>query len=472
MSSRTAHRPIQEGFGTANSPLYDDIVARDRMPPPDFIRARGNYLPKSRSVPFSVYIDPAYAKLEYEHVWKKSWQFACREEEIPEVGDCLPYDVGPLSFIIMRSGPDRFHAFYNSCMHKGTRLIDSRTKVRSIRCRFHGWQWHLDGKVKKILAQWDFPDIDVDAFNLQQVRIDRWGGCLFVNPNPQCGPLLDALGVIPDHFQNFDLEHRFTVLHTRKKIRCNWKVLTEAFIESYHVPETHHQIAPFSGDVNSRYDIFDDGRARISRFMAPMGVASPMEENGPNEREASITIMKQFLATLGEANLNMPDFDKMPEFGRKDVAAWKREYLKSTVGTDRSHLSDAEMLDGIEYSMFPNFAPWLGEGFSVMYQFLPLGTDPNESVFCIRLTMPYPIGTTPPQAAIPVDMDFDTPYTSVPAWGAMCDVYDQDTATLPMVQRGMQSACEGHAFTTFSAYQEQRCSALHEFIEEKIRGNS
>ena len=31
--------------------------------------------------------------------------------------------------------------------------------------------------------------------SLQSVPIDRWGGCLFINPDPQCGPLRDALGV-------------------------------------------------------------------------------------------------------------------------------------------------------------------------------------------------------------------------------------------------------------------------------------
>lgn len=463
---------MQEGFGTANSPLYDDILAADAVKAPAFMHARGNYLPERRTIPFSVYYDPAVAERELRHVWMKSWQFACREEELPEVGSALPYDVGPLSFIVVRSGPDRFQAFYNSCRHKGTRLVDQRCKLRSIRCRFHGWQWNLDGSLKNILAQWDFPGLDPGAYGLQPVAIDRWGGCLFINPDPQCGPLKDALGVMPEHFRHFDLENRFTVLHTRKRIRCNWKVLFEGFVESYHVPATHGQIASFTGDVNARYDLFDDGKARIGRFMAPIGVASPLDENGVTPREAAITVMKQFIATLGGGAGAMPDFDAIPDFGRKDVAAWRRESMKATLGVDASHLSDAEMLDGIEYHMCPNFAPWLGEGFSVMYQFLPYGSDPEESVFSVRLTMPLPKGAPRPPAAKIVELGFDDRYESVPEWGAMCQVYDQDVATLPMVQRGMRSAYAGHAFSTLARYQEQRCSALHEFIEEKIRAGS
>lgn len=461
---------MQEGYGTANSPLYDDILAADAIPPPEFMKSRGNYVPRVQSIPFSVYLDPDYAKLEIQNVWKRSWQFACREEDIPEIGDCLPYDVGPLSFIIVRSGKDTFRAFYNSCLHKGTRLCDAHINVKAIRCRFHGWQWNLDGALRHVPALWDFPTVD-ETYRLPQAAIDRWGGCLFINPDPRCGPLRDALGVMQDHFRNFDLAQRFTVLHTRKKIRANWKVVFEGFLESYHVWQTHNQITNFTGDVNSRYDIFDDGKAKIGRFMAPIGVSSPLRTDGATPREAAITLMQQFIATLGGGNAVLPDFDAIPDFGRKDVAAWRRNMIKTTFGADVAHLSDAEMLDGIQYHMFPNFAPWLGEGFSVMYQFLPYGTDPNHSVFSVRLLMPLASGAARPPAAKPIEMDFDDPYSSVPEWGAMCAVYDQDVATLPFVQRGMQSAADGHTSSTLARYQEQRCSALYEFVEEKIRGS-
>ena len=51
--------------------------------------------------------------------------------------------------------------------------------------------------------------------------------------------------------------------------------------------------------------------------------------------------------------------------------------MKNMLGADVSCWSDAEMLDSIQYAMFPNFGPWLGEGLPLMYQFLPYGDDPN-----------------------------------------------------------------------------------------------
>ena len=462
---------IQEGFGTKQAPLYDDVLKNDSVGPPETLKARGNYRPKTNSIPFRVYTDPDYAALELEHIWKNSWQFACREEELPEIGDRLPYDVGPLSFMIVRTGADEFKAFENFCRHRATRLCNAKSRVESIRCPFHGWEWDIDGALKNIPAQWDFPNLDKSKQNLNEVALDRWGGCIFINPAENPGPLADALGVLPEHFAHFDLKNRFTFLHSRKKVPANWKILFEAFLESYHVIETHPQISGYIGDVNSRYDIFDNGKAKIGRFMSPIGVPSPLHPENVSERDAAITLIEGFLKTLGEG-IEAPNYEGVEDFGRKDVAAWKRELLKSQTGADCSHLSDAEMLDGIQYEMFPNFAPWLGEGFGVIYQFRPLGTDPGHSLFDVRFTMPLPEGAPRPPAAEAELLDFDQPYSSLPAWGAMCEVYDQDMSNLPLMQKGLEAAFarDKNAASHLGLYQEQRCAALYEFVDEKING--
>ena len=70
---------MTRGFGTKESPLAADVLAQDALPVPQCLIDNGNYLPKIDSVPFKSYYDPDYAALELEHVWKKCWQFVCRE---------------------------------------------------------------------------------------------------------------------------------------------------------------------------------------------------------------------------------------------------------------------------------------------------------------------------------------------------------------------------------------------------------
>ena len=92
-----------EGYGSKDSPLFEEMLVADAGPLSAAIRARGDYRPTLGDIPFSVYYDRDYAALEMKHVWGRTWQYACREEDIPAVGDRIPYDVGDMSFIIVRS---------------------------------------------------------------------------------------------------------------------------------------------------------------------------------------------------------------------------------------------------------------------------------------------------------------------------------------------------------------------------------
>ena len=142
--------------------------------------------------------------------------------------------------------------------------------------------------------------------------------------------------------------------------------------------------------------------------------------------------------------------------------------MKSMLGADTSNLCDSEMLDATQYAMFPNFGPWFGEGLPLMYQFLPLGDNPNESLFTVRLTAPVPDGVSRPPSSQMTFLDFDEPFESLPEWGRIAHVFDQDMFNLPIIQSGMQAAAAERSQLTLSRYQEQRITLMHEFVDRKI----
>src|SRR5262245_51788033 len=71
------------------------------------------------------YISEDYVRAERDKLWRKVWQQVGREEEIPEVGNYLTYDILDDSIIIVRAAPDKIRAFYNVCSHRGRRLVDT-----------------------------------------------------------------------------------------------------------------------------------------------------------------------------------------------------------------------------------------------------------------------------------------------------------------------------------------------------------
>ncbi|MEQ8743613.1 aromatic ring-hydroxylating dioxygenase subunit alpha [Parasphingorhabdus sp.] len=459
---------IQEGFATTNSPLARDLLSQDTRPLPHALSAVGNHRPEMRPIPFSTYYDPEYAALELEYVWKKCWQFACREEDIQSIGDRYVYDVGPLSFIIVKTSNNSFKAFYNSCLHRGTRLCNHEGGGNQIRCPFHGWSWNVDGSICNIPGQWDFPNVDAE-YRLPEAKIECWGGCIFINPDLNSAPLVDALGILPAHFAHFDLAERFTLVRTAKKVRANWKTVWAAFLEAYHVAETHFDATGFNGDANTQYDCFDNGKSVISRLITPSAVPSPTLGDTVSARDAAIEAVMSFAEAFGpDASATIPDFENTHEFGRSDVAAWRRQIMQKMLGADCGDLSDSEMIDSIQYAMFPNFGPWLGEGLPLMYQFLPYGNNPDESLFVVRLMAPLSPGSPRPPAATMLTLDFDEPFSSLPQWGRAAHIFDQDMSNLPIIQQGMKHASPQIANLTLGRYQEQRIQLMHNFVDQMI----
>ena len=97
---------------------------------------------------------------------------ACREEEIPQVGDTLVYDIVDASLLIVRTAPDEIRAFHNSCLHRGTQLRAGPGHVAELRCPFHGFTWNLDGSFREMPCSWDFPHVEVPSASVGFRTID------------------------------------------------------------------------------------------------------------------------------------------------------------------------------------------------------------------------------------------------------------------------------------------------------------
>jgi len=89
---------------------------------PDILRMTGSEDIGPLEIPTDWYLSRDVYEREKQRIWRRRWQVACREEDIPEVGDSWVYDVADLSILVVRSASDTFRAFYNACLHRGRSL--------------------------------------------------------------------------------------------------------------------------------------------------------------------------------------------------------------------------------------------------------------------------------------------------------------------------------------------------------------
>jgi phenylpropionate dioxygenase-like ring-hydroxylating dioxygenase large terminal subunit len=276
---------------------------------------------------------------------------------------------------------------------------------------------------------------------LPEVQVGRWGGFVFVNPDPGAGPFEDFVGVLPEHFERWPLDGRAQTIRIAKIFRGNWKVALGAFLEGYHVPATHPQVIPAAADTNIQYDVWGN----VSRLIFMQGLPSPECPVELTEQE----ILDTTLELLGiDAEIPVPDGGT----ARAVLAQLGREATRQQLGVERT-CTDAEMIDIIVYYLFPNFVVWAGWVLPLVYRFRPYGNDPEMSVMEIIMLAPVPEGTEPPP---PVPMRWlgpDESFASAPELGAfLSPIYDQDASNIERVQRGLRTSAKPGL--TLTNYQE------------------
>ena len=443
--------------GTARSPgiSYQQLLDTDTHPVPDVLRLESPRYAGTEDFSVERYTTREWHELEKERLWSRVWQYACRVDEIPEVGDYYVYEIAGRSYIVMRSGEDEFKAFPNACLHRGRQLKDYDGHCSEIRCSFHGFAWNIDGTFKDVPAQWDFPHVEAESFELPRCATGVWQGFVFINPDPDCEPLEDFVAELDEQFQVWNLERRHKQAHVAKVIQANWKIAQEAFCEAYHVNATHPQIMGYLGDTNSQVDVWEN----CARVISPGGTTSPLLDYdvSPNEMMAAMLDVRHDM----DLPVQVPEGKSM----REVAATLSRENWRQMAGDVVDEMSDAEMMDSIDYTLFPNFHPW-GAFNRIVYRFRPNGDDHRSCIMeCIFLAPYGPDEERPPPAPIHWLEDHEV-FSDAQELGMLGKVFDQDLFNMSKVQLGLESTHK--AGVTLSNYQESKIRWLHDKLTEWV----
>ncbi len=416
------------------------------------------------SIPKERYVGEAFAQLEQDRLWSRVWQIAGRVEELDEAGDHVVYDIGRESVIVLRDGEGDIRAFHNSCRHRGTRLADEPGCFEGgqIRCRYHGWTYALDGALTDVPDRDDF-DLPSDL-GLAEVRCECWGGFVFVNLDTDAEGLLEFLDPIPRLLAPFHLDRMRLRAALTTELPANWKVVVDAFNESYHVQGTHPQILAWTDDTSisyqqigrhSRYGRLPGARREL-RGSARLGDAAETDEG---------EILAALVSGLGGAFL-AEERDLVAEvralgLGPGEVLGEyqrRRRALLEARGLDVTDLDDEQMTSAEDFHFFPNVVGPIYPGSAILFRVRPIHDDPAR---CIKdtwvLQWPSPEhATRPPTRRFVANwQDHD--------WG---EITNQDYANMTAVQRGMASS--GFTAPILNPRQEANIAHMHQVIDQYL----
>ena len=456
--------------GSARSPgiSWTQLMAADSRPAPDYLTQESYTYLGSAPIEASRYTSEEFAQAERERMWPRIWQFAAREEDLPDVGDHIVYENAGRSWLVSRQDDGSLRAFHNVCLHRGRKLRTRSGRADQFICPFHGFAWNKDGSYRGNPCSWDFGHLADEDMRLPEGEVGRWGGYIFLREEPG-GPSLDEfLAPLPDHFTRWRHEDCTTVVWVAKEVPANWKVVAEAFMEAWHTLVTHPQILPFTGDCNSAYWTWGD---HVNVNLVPFGVLSPhLNAAGKSEQ----WIVDEFIKYNGRSSDNYdpagdPYAVTVPEgqSAREALGAALRKLYAEQTGYDHESATDAELLDALVYNVFPNFAPWGGFMPNIVYRWRP-GQTPDTCLMEVRVLSRVKKGEAVPRGVPMHLLGPDEPWTAALELGALGAVFEQDMANLPFVQQGLHASKNGKV--QLGNYQEIRIRQFHRTLDKYISG--
>ena len=421
------------------------------------------------------YLSSAFAGKEKARLWPKVWQVACREEQIPNPGDYIVYDVADETIVVVKRPDGSYNAFHNVCPHRGRQIMEGCGHAVNFRCSYHNWTFDLDGRNVAVQDRGDWGGtLDGESLDLQSVKTATWGGFVWINMDPDCEPLADYLAPIPEYLDPYEFENMRMRWAWELHIPCNWKVALEAFMEGYHVAATHSQLLPTQGeDYTTSFAHGKHAHFGYWGATAMLGTPSPRlkREVPADVRPGIIEFFRQMEETFGaiftdrdyEAAKQIldhlpADADPLTAFGTA-IEFGRRAAEADGCGYPAGLTPEAMIKSGTDWHIFPNCVTLPYFDGAVWYRARPDGDDPAHCIFTIYSLKRYAPGKEP-GASVEVVEDI--------AGRSFGLIVDQDLANMTRVQRGMKS--RAFAYARPNPVQEVEISNFHQTLAQYLSG--
>ncbi len=225
-------------------------------------------------------------KREIESVLRRFPTPFCPSAALPEAGSYVAHEAAGRPIVVVRGSDGQVRGFQNVCRHRGMQIASGAGCARAFVCRYHGWTYGLDGRLRHVPHEHGFPGLEREQRGLAPVRTAERAGLVFVTQDA-AAPDDGSLGELPELVAK---DQR--IFATRENsIAANWKIFLEGFLEGYHIRPTHPEtFYPYGFDNLNVVERF----GRNSRVTFPFQRIRKLAGVPPEERRVAGTLTYVF----------------------------------------------------------------------------------------------------------------------------------------------------------------------------------
>ncbi|SIQ31953.1 choline monooxygenase [Microbispora rosea] len=198
---------------------------------------------RSMSLRAETYTDPRWLDVDIRAIFARTWQWICHVEKLASPGSYVSATVADMPIAIVRDRDGSLRAFYNVCKHRAHELLTGSGTTRNIVCPYHAWTYGLDGQLKAARRADKMETFDKNEICLDQVRVEEFGGFVYVNLDPGAAPLAEQAGDLAADIATWapDVAGLTHAKRLTYDIASNWKNVIDNFLECYHCHIAHKE---------------------------------------------------------------------------------------------------------------------------------------------------------------------------------------------------------------------------------------
>jgi phenylpropionate dioxygenase-like ring-hydroxylating dioxygenase large terminal subunit len=219
-----------------------------------------------------IYTDPAIFELELERIFGAAWLYVGHESQIKNPGDYFATRMGRKPVVLVRDAGGAIHVIHNQCAHRGSLVVATEQgNAPEFTCCYHGWTYHLDGRLKAVPLQHGYPrDFDPQSPNTAMVRVPRvrsYRGFVFASEAAHGESLEDFLGHMATSLDDMvdrapDGEIEIAGGCFKHSYDANWKLYLENLCDAAHPIFTHR--SSIEAAMAQKDDVYSDGSGEIA----------------------------------------------------------------------------------------------------------------------------------------------------------------------------------------------------------------
>lgn len=196
-------------------------------------------LTSSSSLPPGCYHDATWYQHELRNIFLQNWFCVGRRDQWKKTGDFGAIEIAGIPIVIVQNDAGDLHAMSNTCLHRGSTILQGSGNCKVMICPFHGWSYNHYGQLISAPRMECAENFSVDEYKLKLFAVQCRDGFVFVSIEDSPLDIDHWLGDFADVHMPWRLQDLVTGRRRVFEVKCNWKLYMEVFNEYYHLASVH-----------------------------------------------------------------------------------------------------------------------------------------------------------------------------------------------------------------------------------------